>query len=142
MPLFAPPIRTQFLNADGTLSQPWVKWLQATQVIVNSSLGNVQDVMQADLPNLPASSAGALYYVTDYDHLMYWTGKGWVWAPGENGSGYVANFPQGVNPGVGWHVCDGSTQNMMNADGTLTQIQLPLMGVAGNFGNLTAYFRQ
>src|SRR6266567_430934 len=116
-PLSAPPIRTKLLNPDGTMSQPWIKWLQTTQTIINSTLGSAQDVTQANLPSLSASSVGALYYVTDYDHLLYWTGQAWVWAPGENGSGYIANFPQGVNPGVGWHLCDGSQVEKLNADG-------------------------
>ena len=143
MPLAAPPIRTPFLNKDGTMSQPWVKWLQQTQGLVNTSFGSIVEVAQANLPaNLPTASAGALYYVADYDHLLQWDGRSWQWAPGENGSGYIANCPQGVNPGVGWHVCDGSLQSRLKSDGTLQQIQLPLMGQAGSFGNLTAYFRQ
>lgn len=142
MNLSAPPIRTPFLNKDGTMSQPWVKWLQLTQAIVNTSFGTIVDVTQANLPSLTSASTGALYYVTDYHHLLQWDGQSWQWAPGENGSGYVANFPQGVNPGVGWHTCDGSLQNRLKSDGTLQQVPLPLMGQAGSFGNLTAYFRQ
>lgn len=141
MPLDAPPIRTQLLNSDGTPARTWVKWWQQQQTLINTPGGQTLQVTQADLPTLGQASAGTLVYVTDYAHLLMWTGTGWVWAPGEIGSGYILPFLAGAGPGTGWHACDGSQQSVLQSDGTLKQVTLPLQGQGGNYGDLTGYFR-
>ena len=135
-------LATPFLDSNGKISQPWVKYLQNATQQINAPLGSDVETLQANLPaNLTANAAGYLAYVTDYAHLLLWNGAGWQWGPGENGSGYVANFLEGAGPGVGWHACDGSQQNVLQSDGTLKLVTLPLMGAGGSFGQLTAYFR-
>jgi hypothetical protein len=143
MPLSAPPIRTPVVDKNGSATFPWVKWWQQAQQEINAPIGQVLQVTQANLPtNWGAENAGETVYVTNYAHLLIWTGSGWMWGPGEIGSGYVMDFLQGQAPGAGWHACDGSVVNQLNANGTLTQVQLPQAGQGGSFGSLRRYFRQ
>ena len=79
---------------------------------------------QATLPTLGATDAGALYSVTDYGHLLRWSGSAWGWGPGEAGGGFVSSFL--VAPSAsGWHLCDGSSVNRLNSDGTVSAVTLP-----------------
>jgi hypothetical protein len=82
-------------------------------------------VVQASLPTgLGASDAGFLAWVTDYGHILQWSGSAWGWAPGEQGSGMDVFFE--VDPtGVGWHLVDGSTVSYLKANGTLGSVTLP-----------------
>lgn len=113
------------------------------QVYSSAITGQISEVTAAGLPtNLGLAAAGSQYYVTDYAHLLLWTGTAWAWAPAELGSGFVVNFLQATPPGVGWHLCDGSKVSMLQSNGVVEQVQLPEMGKGGKFGNLAAYFRQ
>ena len=108
------------------------EWTYATGVMQNT---------QSNLPtDLSALDAGFLFAVTDYEHLLSWSGTKWEWGPGEGGSGFIVSF---VTPpsGPGWHVSDGSKVSMLTENGTLTQIQIPAVGKDGAFGNLVSYFR-
>lgn len=128
-----PPIRDHFNGTDGGtsgVSLAWTKWFQsiATQLIaqaqsiVASAIGNHP---QNDLPtNLGPNDKGFLINVSDYAHILQWTGTGWAWGPGDPGSGYVAPFLS-VPTQVGWHLCDGSTVQRLNSDGSLTNVVLP-----------------
>lgn len=79
---------------------------------------------QATLPTLGTADAGFLAYVSDYNHVLQWSGSAWNWAPGENGSGMLQLFE--VDPtGTGWHLYDGSTVNYLKATGALGSITLP-----------------
>jgi len=93
-------------------------------------LAGVCDVAQAGIPaDLGTADAHLEVFVTDYLHRLRWTGSAWTWAPGEAGSGYSVPF---VNaPGAGWHVCDGSQQLVLNADGSIAYQALP--NVAGSY---------
>ena len=84
---------------------------------------------QANLSKLAAAlsteDAGALCWVTDYGHLLAWTGSGWQWGPGEQGSGMLQPFA--VAPGgPGWHLCDGAAAvKYLKSDGTTGTVDLP-----------------
>jgi hypothetical protein len=105
-----------------------VKWWQAAQTLINA-FASIQQVTQANLPTLTSSDSGVLIYVTDYAHLLIWTGTGWTWGPGEPGSDFIQPFLNGPNPAIGWHLCDGSTINRLNFDGSLTKVTLPNLTV-------------
>jgi hypothetical protein len=83
---------------------------------------------QAELASLAATlgsiDTGLLVDVTDYNHLIQWTGTGWRWAPGENGSGYFQDFAVAPS-GFGWHSCDGSTVPCLKSDGSTVNVILP-----------------
>lgn len=83
------------------------------------------ECLQANLPaDLAANDAGLLASVTDYGHVLKWSGSAWSWGPGEQGSGMMALFE--VNPtATGWHLYDGSTVSYLKADGTLGSVALP-----------------
>jgi len=75
---------------------------------------------------LGTNDAGYLFFVTDYSHLLRWSGSAWEWAPGDTGSGYYQLFeaaPAGYGASA-WALCDGSTVARLNADGTTTNVTL------------------
>lgn len=58
---------------------------------------------------LDKSNTGLYVYVSDYGHMLIWSGTGWGWAPGELGSGYVVAFATaGPSPAVGWVPANGA----------------------------------
>ena len=74
---------------------------------------------------LSAHDTGLQIRVTDYEHVLQWSGSAWTWGAGESGSGYFSDFA--VAPtGIGWHTCDGSTGvKYLKADGTTGTVNLP-----------------
>lgn len=74
---------------------------------------------------LGTNDNGLLIEVTDYAHVLKWSGTAWGWGPGESGSGYFQDFA--VAPtGTGWHACDGSAGvAYLKADGTTGTVTLP-----------------
>lgn len=123
-------LNTPFVDAKGNINPIWVKWLQNATQAINSPIGLVHQHTQADLPtDLQKGNTGYLAYVSDYGHLLTWTGTAWAWAPGELGSDYVEAFLSGPT-GAGWHLCDGSVVQRLNADGTLTAVTLPDLSTA------------
>lgn len=81
---------------------------------------------QAALPaDFGENDTGFLNSVTDYAHVLQWSGSVWTWGPGESGSGYFQDFA--VAPtGSGWQACDGSTGvKYLKADGTTATVTVP-----------------
>ena len=58
-------------------------------------------------PTLVAADAGFLFYSTDFAHTYRWTGTAWEYAPGDDGSGYVAFYTVAPPAGI-WQACDGT----------------------------------
>jgi hypothetical protein len=86
-------------------------------------------VMSGSQPALPtdlgANDYGFLFYVTDFVHGLMWNGTGWVWAPGEAGSGFIVAFIS-APAGFGWQACDGSVNvETLGPDGILTFATVP-----------------
>lgn len=71
---------------------------------------------------LGTDDAGYLIDVTDYLHQLKWSGTALAFAPGDPGSGFVSEGkPDGSAPNGGlWGLCDGSSYNVLNSAGTLT----------------------
>jgi hypothetical protein len=88
-------------------------------------LGGTWQGVHASLPtDLGSGDAGFLANVSDYGHLLEWSGAAWRWGPGESGSDFISGFLTRPT-GNGWHLCDGSTVERLNSDGSLTAIMLP-----------------
>lgn len=82
---------------------------------------------QANLPtDLITTDAGALWAVTDYMHLLQWSGTAWGWSESDAGSRYVVmGTPTGApNQGL-WGACDGTAYAVLNGDGTTSSITTP-----------------
>ena len=72
----------------------------------------------------PALAKGTLVEVTDYAHILRWTGAAYQWGPGEAGSGMMVAVA--VAPtGAGWHSCDGTNVAYLKGDGTTGTVTLP-----------------
>lgn len=88
----------------------------------------------SSLPTLGTSDTNFLFSATDYAHTLHWNGTSWIWASevGEMGSGYYQMFeaaPNTLGPNA-WQLCDGSTVDRLNADGTVTSVTVPDLSTA------------
>lgn len=125
-PPIGTPIRNGSLQApamvpDDLPPTPWAAWFNAVQLRLT-----VLQVTQANLPtNFGPGDTGRIVYVTDYAHLLMWTGSGWTWGPGDSGSGMMQLFE--VDPtGAGWHLYDGTANvKYLKSDGTTGTVNLP-----------------
>jgi hypothetical protein len=90
-----------------------VQTVNASQVWVY-----VSGVMRADFASEPtdlgANDEDLLWSVTDYSHLLRWTGTGWEFADG--GGKYIADFV-GAPDANGWQLCDGSATHYLHITG-------------------------
>lgn len=102
-------------------SNAWVYWTgfrSSTQSGISAITGFNGGALGTD-------DSGLLLDVTDYAHMLQWSGSAWGWGPGEGGSGYLQDFA--VAPtGSGWHACDGSSGvEYLKSDGTTGTLTLP-----------------
>lgn len=134
-----PPMRDLFAGQRGAkntdvntgITLPWVRWfrnmVQALNDAITAITGNtIISSTQAGLSGLGlgTANAGQVVWVTDYNHTLFWTGTAFIWGPGDNGSGYISAFVSDPT-GNGWQVCDGSTVNRLNQDGSVTSVVVP-----------------
>jgi hypothetical protein len=122
------PADKQIAWKDGMLTQGWHLFFDSvTRAIRGLARGATVRSTQADLATLAASltadDEGRLVEVTDYAHVLRWSGSAWEWGPGESGSGMLQHFA--VAPGTGWAACDGATVNYLKSDGTTGSVTLP-----------------
>ncbi len=112
-------------GSGGTLiSHPWLIWLNDLILYVTDrgNLASIQSGVLADLPTGfgPDDANREFYYVTNYDHLLRWTGSAWS----------CIDYNVGVVSGhifapttAGWILCDGdgvATTQCMLPDGSLS----------------------
>lgn len=84
----------------------------------------------ANIPTLGTNDAGLLFGVSDYAHLLKWSGTAWGWGPGDHGSGMMTVFE--IDPGTGWHLYDGTAGvAYLKADGTTGTVTLPDLTSSG-----------
>ena len=76
---------------------------------------------QATFPTLTSGSIPLFVFVTDYVHMLYWNGTTSVFCGDQSG---LIHWAQS-DPGTGYQLCDGSTVNRLNADGTITSVTVP-----------------
>lgn len=90
---------------------------------------------RADLSGLPTSSltasdADLLWEVTDYDHILKWSGSAWGWGTGNPSPSGIYGLCETAPTTAGWQICDGSTVARLNADATTTNVTVPNVGTA------------
>lgn len=83
---------------------------------------------------LGVNDTNLLLNVTDFDHILQWTGAAWGWGPGNPEKSGMGPIPFEVDPSptTGWHLYDG-TANVpyLKSDGTLgTQTLVNLSGAS------------
>ena len=148
LPVIGPAPLRDPVTADSTgapLGPTWQRWFSQIFRAVTSLLGSNPtpaltvagteyrwlSVMRIEIPQaalvklspiLGAQDAGLLVGITDYNHVLEWTGTKFQWGPGESGSNWYSAGPAtATEPSAnGWHACDGSTVMYLNPDGTLT----------------------
>jgi hypothetical protein len=85
---------------------------------------------QAALPrDLGANDAGFRAGVTDYGHVLVWSGSAWAFAPGES-SGYIVIWGLTAPIGGVWHPCDGGLYSFLQPNGTV--LTYTLVNLNGN----------
>lgn len=89
-------------------------------------LGGLYNAFQSALPaDLGTADTNFLMNVTDFGHLLRWTGTGWVWGPGDAGSGYMVEFVSAPDI-TGWQACDGSANVLtLQSDGIIEGVTVP-----------------
>jgi hypothetical protein len=113
-----------------TVSGKTVSWTYA---------GGAYQRTQAQLAALAAAIAaalttndvGLLVEVTDFRHILRWTGTAWSWGPGEDGRHDIAACPVDPDPTTGWALCDGSATTYLKSDGTTGNYTTPDLIGAG-----------
>lgn len=91
---------------------------------MDGQLRRTQSQLAALAAILEARHVGLLVYVTDFAHLLRWTGAAWEF---DNPSDFPTRI-EGffVDPGTGWHVCDGTAGvAYLKADGTTATVTVP-----------------
>ena len=143
-PLFKDPIRDTRANranypAAAYQNILYVETDSASDLVYQSDgtnwiyvVGIYREALANLLTGLGTSDTGLLFEVTDYDHVLQWTGAAWTWGPGEIGSGYYQLYEDAPNTiGVSaWQICDGTAVDRLNADGTVTNVTTPNLTTA------------
>jgi len=74
---------------------------------------------------LGVNDTGLLLEITNYDHVLEWGGAALSWGYGNPApSGMYCLFETAPTT-QGWQICDGSTVDRLNADGTVTSVTVP-----------------
>lgn len=92
----------------------------------------VQSGLAALALTLNVTNTGLLVEVTDYRHVLRWTGTVWTWGPGEDGRHDIVGLPVDPDDTTGWQLCDGTTVAYLKGDGTTGSFATPDLTSAAN----------
>jgi hypothetical protein len=92
-------------------------------------------MMRATFANRPtdlgANDAGFLWYVSDYAHLLRWTGTGWEFV--DEMGGWVA-WRVVAPDGNGWQLCDGSATHYLHVSaGAVSEVAHTPLTLTGGY---------
>lgn len=109
-------------NADGThnfakINAAKLLFKQGTAINVPTGLG-VADI-------------GTVFYVTDYGHIVIWTGMAWEFAPGDVGNGFFRDYAIAPQE-VGWYLCNGGTTTYLVVGTTLSTMSFTTPNLTGS----------
>jgi len=82
---------------------------------------------RANVPAMSASDEGTVYWVSDFAHLIRWSGTAWAFMDG--GNRFFADHE--LAPGTGWALCDGSTVDALTLGATLSVTSVTLPNLSG-----------
>lgn len=122
MPGFHIPGYEPIAGPMGVIADGWRRLLEqlaATVTAQGTSLAAIPGVNRwalADQPTLGASDEGYVAFVSDYGHLVRWTGTVWEFAPGDVGNGFLRAFPVAPQE-TGWQLCDGTATDYLTVGG-------------------------
>lgn len=128
-----------FFESDRTV---WYVVTLTAGVLAWTYAGGICHTTLAARPtDLATADQYFLLDVTDYSHTLQWSGSAWGWGPDDDGSDYYRMY-QDAPAGFGanaWQVCDGSTVDRLNPDGTTSSVTVPDVTTAVYLkGGLTA----
>lgn len=126
------PIRTPLLTVSRLISRQWeVFFAEVVRSIADPSLQYAQADIAALGGRLTRADAGRLVWVTDFRHLLRWTGSAFEFADGDGPGGYIQGFAVDPDPTTGWVLCDGAATTYLKKDGTTGNYTTPDLIGAG-----------
>lgn len=88
-------------------------------------VSGIYKTSQSALPNdFSSGDVGAQVEVTDYAHILEWTGAAFRFF-GNDTSGYIQMWPAAPDPLTGWQLCNGTATHRLAKDGTLVSVTVP-----------------
>jgi hypothetical protein len=106
-------------------------WIYAAEggawlFIGGQAYSRAQSQLVALAATLASTDAGAIVYVSDFDHKLMWTGSAWKYADSGDRSGYIQAFLVDPSPTTGWQLCDGSALvPYLKSDGSTATVTVP-----------------
>lgn len=123
------------INSGGPVENIWLQYflqelgqLTALTAIVNAVPG-VNNFTVATQPALGPSDAGYLLWLTDYKHLLRWTGATWEFF-GDSSNGFIGDFVIPPQTGL-WQLCDGTVTKYLTLGATLTETSFTTPNLTG-----------
>lgn len=137
-----PPIPVQPgspLNDLITTLNDRIRRINQALVPAGGDTSQVATIVRASSVAMPKSlgktDAGLLWHVTDYAHLLMWTGSGWEFC---DGGGNFFAFHKTAPDGTGWQLCDGTSTDYLHiANGALSKTSFTTPNLTGS----PAYFK-
>lgn len=126
------------------LNQEIIGRAQVLQPLLAAQLTALTAVVNtfANQPSgLGASDAGLLFYCTDYNHVLRWSGSVWGFAPGDPGNHFYSVRP-GPPQEVGWVEATGAATDYLTVGGaalTLTAFVPPNVAAGYYLKTAAAY---
>lgn len=118
----------------------FLETLAGLSIIVNGIPG-VNRWALAGQPSLGPADEGYIAYVTDYGHVVRFTGTIWEFAAGDPGNGFFS--ARAVAPQEpGWQLCDGTVTSYLTVGGatlTATAFTTPTVPAGTFLKTLAAY---
>ena len=127
----------------GRITQAWIEYLRK----LNDDVDTIDSVRihrwaLADQPTLGTADEGYLAFVTDYGHLVRWTGTAWEFAPGDVGNRFLRMFVGAPQDSAFWQLADGTATTFLTVGGatlTTTAFTTPNVAAGTFFKALAAY---
>lgn len=132
VPLIGVPQNWEELEHSYAALQTWLGTLNNNVSTLTAALTVGTAVFSTTLAAAPSAlgiaDAGKLYYITDYGHLVRWTGSTFVFADG--GNQFIAHFASAPDT-TSWKLCNGASATYMKVGTTLTTGSLTLPDLTG-----------